>query len=647
LPKQSQKNLLFSVSHLHEKAMRNLYRFLLKAPREQKALLLQVVELLSVSVAFVGALLILNTAMPLALPAWVLLLSWASAAGLSGVLTMSLGLNHTRLIAYRGAELLQSSLVAVSTSVMTLALPQSVGLPLPAQFALAFGVLYLTTAVSARIVLREFVIRVYERGQNRLRVLIYGAGQTGQQLVDALRTDNALKPVCFVDDNPTLQSRSLRGLPVFAPERIADLVESKEIDRVLMAMPSASRPVQARIEEKLRRLGCDVQRVPSFSEFVMGNRPPTPIRHVKLPRLMNREILENELPEVRNAYQGKRVLVTGAGGSIGSEICRQMLICKPEVLVLLDHSELALFEIERELSDLRSDVTIVPVLGSICESDLTKDVLERYCIDTILHAAAYKHVPMVECNLIEGLRNNVLGTKMLADAAMSAGVKQFTLISSDKAVRPTSVMGASKRLAEMVVQDLATRNKSTKFGMVRFGNVLGSSGSVVPLFREQIAQGGPVTVTHPDVSRFFMTISEAVRLVLLAGSFDCQGEVLVLKMGKPVLIRDVARQMIEGAGMTVKDAQNPNGDIEITFTGLRPGEKLHEELLLSRDMITTPHEKIMRSPERGLSELEMATVLRDLRGAIQTRNPEAAHSVLDRWIEGRGLIGPQKAVPAE
>jgi FlaA1/EpsC-like NDP-sugar epimerase len=646
LQKPIQIQALFSANQAYEKALRKLYRFLRKAPRAHKALLLQMVELLAVTAGFFASLLIMAPSIVADMPAWALMLSWLSAAGLSGVLTMSLGLNHTRLVAYRGAELLQSSLVAVSTSVMTLALPLSFGHPLPPEFALVFGVLYLASAVSARIVLREFVIRVYEKGQNRQRVLIYGAGQTGQQLVDALRTDPALMPICFVDDNPTLQSRNLRGLPVFAPERVSDLVQTKEIDLVLMAMPSASRPVQARIEEKLRRLGCGVQSVPRFSEYVLGNRP-APLRHAKLPELMNREMLENQLPDVHSAYRGKRVLVTGAGGSIGSEISRQLLACKPQVLILLDHSELALFQIERELSELLTDVTIVPVLGSICEADLVRDILTQYHVDTVLHAAAYKHVPMVECNLIEGLRNNVLGTKILADAALEAGVVQFTLISSDKAVRPTSVMGASKRLAEMVIQDLATRSSGTKFGMVRFGNVLGSSGSVVPLFREQISQGGPVTVTHPEVSRFFMTISEAVRLVLLAGSFDCHGEVLVLKMGNPVLIRDVARQMIEGAGLTLKDEQNPDGDIEIVYTGLRPGEKLYEELLLRQDMITTPHEKIMRSPERGLSQIEMASALRDLRGAIQARNSETALNVLDRWIEGRGLIGPQRAVPAE
>lgn len=631
------------VGSTYEKVLRNLYRYLLRAPRGQKAAVLQMVEVFAVSVACALTFSIL----PQETPAWVLFSAWGIAAILAATLTMALGLNHTQLVSYRGTELLQSSLVALAASVGVVSLPTVMGHPLPVEFAMMFWGLYLTCAVTFRFGLRSIVTRIYEKSQKRVRVLIYGAGQTGQQLVDALRTDKAVMPVCFVDDNPTLQSKTLRGLPVFAPERVPDLLQSREIDRVVMAMPSASRPVQARVEENLRRLGCEVQRMPSFSDWLEGNTSPAPIRHVRISHLLNREMVEKDLPEVRNAYHGKRILVTGAGGSIGSEICRQILMCKPETLILLDHSELALFQIERELSELKSNVTMIPVLGSICEAGLVRDVMGRYRVDTVLHAAAYKHVPMVECNLIEGLRNNVLGTKVVADAAMEAGVAQFTLISSDKAVRPTSIMGSSKRLAELVIQDLATRSTHTKFGVVRFGNVLGSSGSVVPLFREQIAQGGPVTVTHPQVSRFFMTISEAVRLVLLAGSFDSNGDVLVLKMGKPVLIREVARQMIEGAGMSVKDTANPDGDIEIVFTGLRPGEKLHEELLLRQDMITTPHEKIMRSPERGLSELEMATVLRDLRNAIQARNADAVHAVLDRWIEGRATIGPQKSVPAE
>lgn len=565
----------------------------------------------------------------------------------SGGLTRALGLNHTRLIAYRGAEVLQSTLVAVAVAVLAMMGAGLAGASLPGAFVTLFGLVYLGFAVAGRFALRELVVRLYETGQARKRVLIYGAGQTGQQLADALRTDNAVRPVCFVDGNPTLQSRHLRGLPVFAPERIPSLLRNNDIDRIVLAMPSAGQAERARITRNLRMLGADVQTIPSFSDLLEGRHNDAPISHVKLAKLLGREMVENQLPGVRDAYAGKRVLVTGAGGSIGSELCRQLMMCKPEALVLMDHSELALFQIERELADLRSEAMLVPVLGSICEADLIRDVLTRYRIDTVLHAAAYKHVPMVECNLIEGLRNNVLGTKTLADAAQQAGVRQFTLISSDKAVRPSSVMGASKRLAELIVQDLAARGGVTKFGMVRFGNVLGSSGSVVPLFREQIAQGGPVTVTHPEVSRFFMTISEAVRLVLLAGSFAEHGDVLVLKMGEPVLIRDIARQMIEGAGLSLRDAANPDGDIEITFTGLRPGEKLQEELLLRQDMITTPHEKIMRSPENSLSELEMASVLRDLRRAIAARDDAAARALLGRWVEGQAGDAAQTAVPAE
>lgn len=624
----------------------SLYRLVRGLTRARKALILMGVEGGAVSAAYAVACLSLGPLLLGGIWPWVALSGWAVAMVLAAGLTMALGLNHARLIAYRGPEILQSGLVAVAVAVAAMALPAMAGHPLPARFGALFGLSYLALTILARLALRQLVIHLYEMGTARKRVLIYGAGQTGQQLADALRTDVAVVPVCFVDDNPTLQGRNQRGLPVYAPERLPALLRTRDIDQVVLAMPSVSRPVQLRIERQLRLLGCEVKTIPSFADLLEGRTAPEPIRHVKMHKLMGREI-ENDLPGVRDAYRGKRVLVTGAGGSIGSEICRQLLICKPDVVVMLDHSELALFQIERELADLRPDAMVVPVLGSICEEDLVRDVLRRYRIDTVLHAAAYKHVPMVECNLLEGLRNNVLGTKTLADAALEAGVAQFTLISSDKAVRPTSAMGASKRLAELIVQDLATRSTHTKFGMVRFGNVLGSSGSVVPMFREQIGRGGPVTVTHPEVSRYFMTISEAVRLVLLAGSFAAKGDVLVLKMGKPVLIRDIARQMIEGAGLSLRDADTPEGDIEIVYTGLRPGEKLHEELLLREDMMTTPHDKIMRSPERGLSELEMAVALRDLRGAIAARDTDAAHALLDRWVEGRALIGPQRAVPAE
>ena len=626
--------------------VQRLFRLISGMERTQKALILQGVEASAITLAFGFSLLSFHGLIQ-NLPGFALTVSWLGALLLSGGLSRALGLNHTRLIGYRAAEMLQSGLVAVAVAVAALVPPALVSQPMPIAFGILFGVLYLSLNIAMRISMRAAVVHLYETGQARKRVLIYGAGQTGLQLAAALATDHAVRPVCFVDSDPTLQSRSRRGLPVYAPERIPSLLRSGEIDRIVLAIPSVGRAERARIERSLRLMGAEVQTMPSFADFLEGRMEDAPLQHAGLETLMGREMIENQLPEVRDAYCAKRVLVTGAGGSIGSEICRQLLMCKPEVLVLLDHSELMLFEIERELADLRPETRLIPVLGSICEGDLVQDVLKRYQIDTVLHAAAYKHVPMVECNLIEGLRNNVLGTKVLADAAMAAGVQQFTLISSDKAVRPTSTMGASKRLAELVVQDLATRSTQTRFGMVRFGNVLGSSGSVVPLFREQIALGGPVTVTHPKVSRFFMTISEAVRLVLLAGSYAEHGDVLVLKMGDPVLIRDIARQMIEGPGLTVRNATNPQGDIEITYTGLRPGEKLKEELLLRSDMITTPHDKIMRSPENGLSELEIASALRDLRAVIRQRDESAAKSLLDRWIEGRNAPQAPQILPAE
>lgn len=351
-------------------------------------------------------------------------------------------------------------------------------------------------------------------------------------------------------------------------------------------------------------------------------------------RILGRDALGGDFPAASEAYRDHCILVTGAGGSIGSELCRQLLSFKPKRLVLLDHSELALYTVHRELQALDDNIDIRPALGSIGSPEFVEQVLADNDIDVIFHAAAYKHLPMVENNILEGLRNNVLGTRVVAEAARNKGVERFILVSSDKAVRPTSVMGSSKRLAELVVQDLATRNATTRFSMVRFGNVLGSSGSVLPLFEAQIRHGGPLTVTHPDVTRYFMTLSEAVHLVLMAGSLSRGGDVFVLDMGVPVSILSVAKNMIEGAGYRVKDAQNPNGDIEIRFTGLRPGEKMHEELLIGSDMLTTPHPKILRAQESYLSEIEMAGALQDLRRAIETRDETLAMDTLTKYVEG-------------
>lgn len=349
--------------------------------------------------------------------------------------------------------------------------------------------------------------------------------------------------------------------------------------------------------------------------------------------LLGREAVEGDLTGATEIYSGRRILVTGAGGSIGSELCRQLARCRPETLILMDHGEHVLFEIERELRTLAPDLDIMPILGSVCDAALVNVLMSARKIDVVLHAAAYKHVPLVESNAIEGMRNNVIGTRTVANAAREAGVERFILVSTDKAVRPTSVMGGSKRFAEMIVQDLATRSERTRFSMVRFGNVLGSSGSVIPTFADQIARGGPVTLTHPDVTRYFMTIPEAVRLVLMAGTFAHDGDVFVLDMGEPVAIRDIARRMIEVSGYSVRDADNPRGDIEIEITGLRPGEKLHEELLIGSDMLTTPHSRILRAQEGHLSEIELAKALRLLSEAIETRDMALLRGILDQWLE--------------
>jgi FlaA1/EpsC-like NDP-sugar epimerase len=350
------------------------------------------------------------------------------------------------------------------------------------------------------------------------------------------------------------------------------------------------------------------------------------------------------------------VLVTGAGGSVGSELCRQLLLHRPRRIVLFEVSEIALYTMDRDLLDRAegTGVEVISVLGTVTDARMVRAAMTDHAIQVVFHAAAYKHVPLVEANPIAGVANNVLGTRILADAAHDCGVERFILISTDKAVRPTNVMGASKRLAEMVIQDLAKRTTGTLFSMVRFGNVLGSSGSVIPLFKEQIAKGGPVTLTHEDVTRYFMTISEAVRLVLLAGSFaDADGsrggDVFVLDMGKPVKIRDLATQMIEAAGYTVRSDAHPDGDIDIQVIGLRPGEKLHEELLIGEGLLTTPHPKILRAREQGLTELQMASALRGLRTAVAQGDGNAARAVITTYVEGyqpaapAGEANPQRA----
>ncbi len=555
-------------------------------------------------------------------------------ASVAGGLTWWLGLPRVKLNAYEMRSAVRTATFALLVTGACIALDTVMGPGLAAGTHIMSGMLLLFLAVSWRLGLLHLTLEVYRRGQTRLRVMIYGAGQTGQQLVAALRHDNFINPVAFIDDNPTLQTLVVAGLRVYAPSQAADLAEQLKIDRIVLAMPSISTPALARIAQRLRSVGVEVHALPSFAEMMgeggLHNRRPEP---VPLDDLLGRNRLESELPGVSHAYAGRRIMVTGAGGSIGSELCRQILACAPDCVVLVEQSELALYRIDKELRDLSVGPEIVSILGSVTDAGAMRDALAEHRVDVVLHAAAYKHLPLVESNPIPGLENNVIGTKVMAEAARDCGVERFILVSSDKAVRPTNVMGASKRLAELVIQDLATRSVRTRFSMVRFGNVLGSSGSVIPLFEEQIARGGPVTLTHESVTRYFMTIAEATRLVLLAGSFARGGDVFVLDMGDAVPIKRLARQMIEGAGYTVRNDENPDGDIEVVVTGLRPGEKLHEELLISPDMLTTPHPKILRAQESYLSEFEAATAMKDLREAIANRDEAAARAVIARWVE--------------
>ena len=477
-------------------------------------------------------------------------------------------------------------------------------------------------------------------------VLIYGAGKTGVQLVDALRTAGNYVVVGFVDPNPTIWGQYIAGLKVYRPERMAGVIARHEVEEVLLAFPSArARERQAALRQ-LEQLKVSVRTLPGMEDLASGRVTVSDLRPVDAEDLLGREPVSPNLELLARNIKAKSVLVTGAGGSIGSELVRQILRQAPRRLVLLDAAEPPLYEIEREVEEqlarLRTEAQgpieepeVAAVLGSVGNERLVSAVLRKYEIDTIYHAAAYKHVPIVEHNAVAGLENNTFGTATVAEAAERAGVERFVLISTDKAVRPTSIMGASKRLAEMILQARAAEGKGrTVFTMVRFGNVLDSSGSVVRRFRQQIQAGGPVTVTHPEIIRYFMSIPEAAALVIQAGAMATGGDVFVLDMGEPVKIDDLARSMIRLMGQEVRDAQHPEGNIAITYTGLRPGEKLYEELLIGENAKPTDHPRILKSHEPLLPAAELARELEALRAAMDAGDAEAIHRTLVRTAEG-------------
>lgn len=559
------------------------------------------------------------------------------AAGLS----LWLGVCSTTLNEYEAASIGRTGVFSLLLTMTSLLLTTAANMPLPLSTQITFGISFFVFSIMSRAIMLQIVLAIYRNGSDMCRILVYGAGTTGMQLVSALRNHEVIEPVAFVDDNKALQGVNVLRLPVYSPVRIAEIVAEKKIDRVLLAIPSQSHPKQMQIARRLQKMGLEVQTLPSFSQLIGEEALVDKLTPINPRNFLGRDEVMTSQDNEGEAYVNRRVLISGAGGSIGSELSRQVLDYRPEKIVLYELNELALYQIHQELTQLAegSDIEIVPLLGSVTDARQVRRVLSDHSIQVVLHAAAYKHVPLVEYNPLAGLANNALGTQTLVTEAASAGVERFMLISSDKAVRPTNMMGASKRLAELVVQDIAQRvaaHKGLKFSIVRFGNVLGSSGSVVPLFQEQLRRGGPLTVTHPEVSRYFMTVQEAVNLVLRAASMAKGGEVFVLDMGTPVKIEQLARQVIESAGFTVRDAQHTDGDIEIEFTGLRPGEKMTEELTLSGTQVGTGHKKIFSTVEDCLSEIEVASAMRSLRQALAASDEDEARSVVKRWVEGFG-----------
>jgi len=471
------------------------------------------------------------------------------------------------------------------------------------------------------------------RQADRPKVLIYGAGQTGRQLAAAMINSPEMQVIGFLDDDDRLHGHVLNGQRIYSPVDLEQLVSTLEISDVLLAMPSISRQRRNQILNRIRSAHVSVRTLPSFTDLAQGRVSVNDLRQLDIDDLLGRDpVVPNHILLTKNILS-KVVLVTGAGGSIGSELCRQILAIGPAKLLLIEQSEFALYQIHHELEGRLADkqgqfTTLLPLMASIQDKDRLHEIMSTWRPDTVYHAAAYKHVPLVEHNPAEGIKNNVIGTLRTAQVAVDNGVSDFVLVSTDKAVRPTNIMGASKRLSEQVLQALAQQNTRTKFSIVRFGNVLGSSGSVVPKFRQQIRDGGPISLTHPEITRFFMTIPEAAQLVIQAGAMAKGGDVFVLDMGEPVRIADLARRMVELSGLTIKDELNPDGDIEIQVTGLRPGEKLFEELLIGNNPEKTSHTRIMRAQETFMNWGQLKGKLVSLGWALQANDVNVIRSMM-------------------
>lgn len=618
-------------------------RYVVHMPRAAK----RVVAMLADAVLCVATVWL---AVCLRLEAWVVMqpaywLAAAAAAGLTVPIFVHFGL-YASIFRFAGWQAMLALTRAMATygliymAVFTVVgirgVPRSVGVIQPLLLFIGVG--------ASRVLVRLVLGDLYRSIVNKRKapgVLIYGAGAAGRQLASALGHSAEHRLLGFIDDNPQLQGRRLDTVPVYAPKDLAGLLDQLQVTDVLLAMPTLSRRRRLEIVDFLRPYSVRVRALPGLADLANGRVSLSDLHELDIEDLLGRDSVEPDPALMQRHLRGKVVMVTGAGGSIGQELCRQIIQYNPKCLLLLELSEYSLYQV---LQDLQArvaklpgaPVTLVPLLGSVKDEERMTDVMATWRPHTVYHAAAYKHVPLVEHNVAEGLRNNIWGTWVCARTAAAHGAAHFVLISTDKAVRPTNVMGASKRWAEMVLQALAGEPgfAHTCFTMVRFGNVLGSSGSVVPLFRQQIAQKGPITLTHADITRYFMTIPEASQLVIQAGAMAEGGDVFVLDMGEPVRIYDLARRMVELSGLRVRDEAYPSGDIEIQITGLRPGEKLYEELLIGDGAVPTAHPRIMKANESFLPWNVLATQLDALSGALARRDMESARSLLLSVVSG-------------
>ncbi len=577
--------------------------------------------------------------------------------GLASLVTVGtfvrLGL-YRAVLRFMGTQAMLSVVAGVTLSSVALVFADFLfHVHVPRSIPFIYWALALFAIGGSRMLTRHTFHRLTSNRDEREPVVIYGAGASGRQLATALQGGNDFKPIAFLDDDPLKQNTVLNGLRVFSPAELPQLTQTRVISRLLLAISSTVD--RARILRSLEDFHGRIQTIPAMAEILNRQAAITELRDINIEDLVGRDAIPPDQALIDDAVGGRVVMVTGAGGSIGSELCRQIIRNRVSRLVLVDICEFALYEIHNELRDwLRRgglSAELVPIIGSATNAERMEAVMKAFRVETVYHAAAYKHVPMVEYNVVEGVRNNVFGTWHTAKAALRAGVRSFVLVSTDKAVRPTNIMGASKRMAELVLQGISPTQSRTRFTMVRFGNVLGSSGSVVPLFRRQIREGGPVTVTHPEIIRYFMTIPEAASLVIQAGSMGQGGEVFLLDMGEPVKIADLARKLVRLMGRTVKSEADPSG-IEITFTGLRPGEKLYEELLVGQESQPTEHPRIMKSHEDGLEWPAVKTLLDELEAACDAFDCNTVRGVLQKaplaytpesgcadlvWREGGGV----------